>query len=1089
MKRVRHLLAWIVLGTVLGCPWAFAQTCTIGGHDETSEVFAGGGWALTPGSPGPIVGAPSGTHLVFSEIAPRGAGLGAGSDSSEYIEIYNPTSIPISLNGKYISDDPQYYRTVNGPYAVAVNSDYTLKFPSGLTLLPGRTLVLCVTKAGFAASGASAAGAQYFLEMKDSNANPSDDMIPVSTNSVYPLSGGMMTNPSATNGEWVVLYCWDGASDLVCDIDYASWGANSASNAKMDKTGVAVDGPDADAIPSNYLADTPAAGQSNLGSSTALTKPNTYQRVGGEVGETALGGNGCVGRVSPRVIDWAPVAGTQNIRFHIRWENLDSDAMSPPIQGSMASQEFGVFLPDHGLIGDFNVPPMQPNSFFDVFIEVPLANLPAPPQKIVPGGSGAPGRIQPASATPYGTRRVATTCPPDTNWAGNVDIMWSASGQGGQVNKHYGDLLGCIGGAPSYIHFRGSNCTTPMPWSISGVCAGYTVTLVNEDFSPAPNPVPVGWTGWISVSIATGVAPGTLCCFSVNFQCAGATSAIDICSFACECNPPSPVLTQNDWTKLGAIVRFHQRWENQNATANTGAISGNVNSQKLGVFLPDFGPIGTFNVPPLAPSSFFDVFLDIPLASLPPEPELRLPGVLPGTPNRCVEDHWHGNVNVTWSGNGTPGQAFKHFGEMPVMPGGGPTYLWVETDCNSTLGAAWSFAGICPGFSVSLVNPDSTPAPNPVPPGWIGMVCVSATAATPVGTTCCFTLTFICDGAPGVIDICAKTCDWGPKHPHLAVVDWKKLGTTVRFHQRWENPDPSTPTDPVSGTMNSQAFGAFQPDFGPIGQFDVPPIAPNSFFDVFFDVPLTALPPEPQEVLPGGGPPPGTPCPEDTSWSGNVDINWAGAGGTGQVNYHFTGLLVRPGFGSSHVHTLIFCGSAAGSPWSISGLCPGWSATLLNEDFTPAPNPVPPGWTGWISVAATNAVPVGSSCCFSVTFTCDGLPGVIDVCATACSWPVTGVQPGPGVAAFGIHSVAPNPSMHGMEIHYALAQAGQARLEVFNTSGQRVRNLVSGQVDAGVRSLRWDGRGDNGRALSPGTYFLRLSAGGKVDTRKVALLR
>src|SRR6185295_8711835 len=108
----------------------------------------------------------------------------------------------------------------------------------------GRTLVLCITKAGYFGSGTPPpAAAQYFLEMKDSNANPTDDMIVKTTGSSFPVSGGDLTNPSGTQGEWVVLYCWDGNSDLVCDIDYASWGANSASNPKMDKSGISIDGP------------------------------------------------------------------------------------------------------------------------------------------------------------------------------------------------------------------------------------------------------------------------------------------------------------------------------------------------------------------------------------------------------------------------------------------------------------------------------------------------------------------------------------------------------------------------------------------------------------------------------------------------------------------------------------------------------------------------------------------------------------------------------------------------------------------------------------------------------------------------------
>ena len=923
------------------------------------------------------------------------------------------------------------------------------------------------------------------LVMKDSNNNPADDMVIRTTNSTFPVSGGLMTNPSTTNGEWVVLFCWDGASDLVCDLDYASWGVNSASNPKMDKTGVAIDGPDAGAVASSFLADTPAGTQSNLG--TALAKPNTFQRISTEVGETALGGNGCLGRAQPTTINWVPVAGTPNIRFHIRWSNLDEENDSPPVSGSMRSQEFGVFLPDFGDIGNFNVPPLQPNSFFDVFFDVPLSALPPQPQKITPNSQGLAASA--ASMRPGLPSATNAFCPPDTNWAGNVDIFWTASNQNGSVNKHYTDLRSCAGGAPSFVHFRGSNCTSPMPWSVAGLCPGFTVTLVNEDFSAAPNPLPVGWTGWIKLQVGGAVAAGTSCCPSVIFQCNGASSTVDLCTTACDCQPIKPQLSAVDWTQTGTTVRFHQHWTNPDPSGSSAPVSGTMTSQKLGVFLPDFGPIGPFNIPAIASNSFFDVFLDVPLAQLPPEPT-RQGGPPPSTTSPpCFPDLWHGNVNVTWSGPGGSGQVGRHFDEVPVCPGGTPTYVFLETDCLVAAGATWSIAGLCPGFTATLVNLDNSPAPNPLPTGWVGKICVRATAATPVGTLCCFLIKFDCGGVPAVIEVCAKTCPC-PRKPMLKGTDWKRNGSAVRFHMSWENPDPSGNSDPVSGTMMSQKFGAFLPDFGPIGQFDVPPIAPNSFFDVFFDVPLTQLPPEPAQELPGGGPAPGTqPCPPDTSWSGNVDIQWSGLGGVGQVNRHFTSLLVRPGSGSSHVHTLIFCTSSAGSPWTITGLCPGWNATLLNENFTPAPNPVPANWTGWISVSANAGVLPGASCCFTVTFTCDGVPGVIDVCATACYWPTSGVPENTHGVEFGIYTTTPNPSSSGMLIGYAMPKPGSARLEIYTLGGQRVRTLLDGQLEGGMGAVRWNGQDQQGRRLAPGAYFVRFLSGERVSSKRIVMIQ
>jgi hypothetical protein len=286
--------AWILAAVIALClpplaAPAHAQSCTIGGHNETSEKFAPGGWSTINMTPGTVVGPPTGTHLLISEVAPRGAGTGALSDSSEYVEIYNPTPAPISLTNVYLSDDPQYWTVVNGPHALGQASDFLLRFPAGLSLDPGRTAVICVTKTGFAGSNASAPSAQYLLEMKDTNGNTADDMISLGTNSQFLVTGGSLTNPSATNGETVNLFCWGGQSDLVCDLDYASWGAGAASNPKIDKSGVAIDGPDPGSATSSYLPDTPAGSQTNLGSGTALTKPLTYQRTGAESGETPTG--------------------------------------------------------------------------------------------------------------------------------------------------------------------------------------------------------------------------------------------------------------------------------------------------------------------------------------------------------------------------------------------------------------------------------------------------------------------------------------------------------------------------------------------------------------------------------------------------------------------------------------------------------------------------------------------------------------------------------------------------------------------------------------------------------------------------------
>ncbi len=244
----------------------------------------------------------------------------------------------------------------------------------------------------------------------------------------------------------------------------------------------------------------------------------------------------------------------------------------------------------------------------------------------------------------------------------------------------------------------------------------------------------------------------------------------------------------------------------------------------------------------------------------------------------------------------------------------------------------------------------------------------------------------------------------------VSQVDWETIGQSVRFHVQFHNPDPGAPSSAVSGMMSSQPFGAFVPNSGPIGTFDVPELAADSFFDVFFDAALSSLPPSAATILPGGGPGGGAGgtapgitgladvCPAPTFWNGNVDIFWTPPG-TGSVNYHFGQLLICPGAGNSYVHVIMDCQDPAGIFWNINGLCPGWSATLVSDDGNfapglPAPNPIPPGFfDGWICISADPSVVTGSSCNPALNLQCGTEPAVINVSAEACDWSSVPVEP------------------------------------------------------------------------------------------------
>ncbi len=223
--------------------------------------------------------------------------------------------------------------------------------------------------------------------------------------------------------------------------------------------------------------------------------------------------------------------------------------------------------------------------------------------------------------------------------------------------------------------------------------------------------------------------------------------------------------------------------------------------------------------------------------------------------------------------------------------------------------------------------------------------------------------------------------------PTLDIADWETLpgaASVVRFHLHFVNHDPVLPSTSSTGDLRSQMYGAFAPDYGLLGTFNVPPLQPNSFFDVFVDVPLSELP-RTSESITGGTAPRDNDCLPSDHWDGNIDIHWMSMSGqTAQANYHIGDIKVTPGAGASLIHMIVGCAGTAS--WTAAFPCAGWTVSLVNEDLTPAPAVLPPLWTGYIRVTAGPSIPVGSTCCGSYTFTCGPESAVVQLCATACEW-------------------------------------------------------------------------------------------------------
>jgi flagellar hook assembly protein FlgD len=62
-------------------------------------------------------------------------------------------------------------------------------------------------------------------------------------------------------------------------------------------------------------------------------------------------------------------------------------------------------------------------------------------------------------------------------------------------------------------------------------------------------------------------------------------------------------------------------------------------------------------------------------------------------------------------------------------------------------------------------------------------------------------------------------------------------------------------------------------------------------------------------------------------------------------------------------------------------------------------------------------------------------------------------------------------------------------LTVHDLSGRLVRVLYEGQRSAGEFSVSWDGTDIGGGPVGSGVYLYRLEAAGKVEQRKMTLIR
>jgi len=215
-----------------------------------------------------------GGHLVITEVA-------VSPSEAEFVEIYNPSTQPVALDNVYISDRYDYFMLPTGTLASGPN-DFVARFPKGTKIDPGKYLVIAVQGSlGYKTTYGKAPD----FELKNSELSVTD--------LEAPLTNAIGSQASLTDGgELVVLFTWDGATDLIKDLDYVVWKGASASMVSKNST-VCLDGPDTDTTTTCYLDDTAVTAQAFLPPPTQGGSLHRCNHLEGT--EKKTGGNGAAG--------------------------------------------------------------------------------------------------------------------------------------------------------------------------------------------------------------------------------------------------------------------------------------------------------------------------------------------------------------------------------------------------------------------------------------------------------------------------------------------------------------------------------------------------------------------------------------------------------------------------------------------------------------------------------------------------------------------------------------------------------------------------------------------------------------------------
>jgi predicted CXXCH cytochrome family protein len=90
---------------------------------------------------------------------------------------------------------------------------------------------------------------------------------------------------------------------------------------------------------------------------------------------------------------------------------------------------------------------------------------------------------------------------------------------------------------------------------------------------------------------------------------------------------------------------------------------------------------------------------------------------------------------------------------------------------------------------------------------------------------------------------------------------------------------------------------------------------------------------------------------------------------------------------------------------------------------------------------------------------------------------------------FEISQNYPNPFNPTTNINFSLPRAENVLIKIYDIMGKEVKTLVNEKMAAGKFKVDWQSNNNEGKIVSSGVYFYKITAGNFVDTKKMILVR